>query len=683
MSTLQTLRTAYSDVARIDYFTISAEDMAKLQVLAQQVDSNGLSLDDARVALVNMVLGTTSVANLTYAFFTGATPSAGGLNYLISPTGGNASNLNSAYYSAFNVENRYINFAINLGKFGEGSAAFNAGYGSLDLSAATAKAYTEIFGFPPDIGKVDAILNAQVPNGVGGSFTRAEYFAARSGDGAGGIGTKAAMVGYLLAEAAKAHVGVYGLSHDAFMADLADDGAAAFNVRLTETYGPMPSFVTGATITVSSSDNVSGASTTPGLRSTDVNDFVSGANGGSSQSIATGAGNDAITFTGAFGGYIDAGDDYDTISIGVLQSSLVIPGGTPNGAVFAGAGNDMITINRVIDGAMIDGGAGEDTAIISINSNTYTQTKIVNVEHLIFKDAQVLVGGVDIGGYTGLRDVTTRSNSILTLTNVKSGVGLEMEGLTSGGLNVTYQAGVTSAEVRLDNVSSTASSPTSLQVSGAGTLVLNVLTDSALSNVSSTGPIWIRGGGHLTAAFDTVNLNASASGGVEISHIGPSTAGATTVVVLSALGDIVVADARGQSLSTYTLGAGADTFALYQNDPANIQFSNLSMSGGVVATYATITDFTKGQDVVNLGTRFTDVHTVSAGSANTLEQALANVSAQVAANGTVVFQYGGDTYIYHQDALAGVNTGDGLLKLAGATNLTVGVFGGGANILFG
>ena len=39
------------------------------------------------------------------------------------------------------------------------------------------------------------------------------------------------------------------------------------------------------------------------------------------------------------------------------------------------------------------------------------------------------------------------------------------------------------------------------------------------------------------------------------------------------------------------------------------------------------------------------------------------------ANGTGVFEYNGDTYIYHQDATVGVNTGDGLIKLTGVVGL--------------
>ncbi len=140
------------------------------------------------------------------------------------PTGPNANNLNSAYYQSFNLENRYINFAVNLGKVGEGKAAFAARYEGLSLFDATREAYATIFGGTPTDAKVHALIDSRV-----------DYFASYGGDGAGGIGTKAAMVGWLLAEAAKADVGQYARANDGFLTDLAD--GATFAVDLVGVYG--------------------------------------------------------------------------------------------------------------------------------------------------------------------------------------------------------------------------------------------------------------------------------------------------------------------------------------------------------------------------------------------------------------------------------------------------------------
>ena len=158
---------------------------------------------------------------MSYQFFTGSTPSLAGLDYLISPSGGNASNLNSSYYSQFSTTNRFINFASNLGKLGAGAAAFQAIYGSLSLADATSKAYAAIFGETPTADKVSHLLNDLVPNGVGGNYARDNYFALYGGDGLNGLGTKAAMVGWLIAQSDSQHVGTLETANAAYLSDLA------------------------------------------------------------------------------------------------------------------------------------------------------------------------------------------------------------------------------------------------------------------------------------------------------------------------------------------------------------------------------------------------------------------------------------------------------------------------------
>ena len=165
---------------------------------------------------------TTSVATLAYEFFTGKIPGQAGVDYLVSPTGPNANNLNSAYYQSFNLENRYINFAVNLGKVGEGKDAFLAKYGSLTVVEATREAYKTIFGAAPTDAKIHAMIDSRV-----------DYFATYGGDGQNGIGTKAAMVGWLLAEAQKADLGVMVKSNDAWLTDLAD-GSAPFAIDILD-----------------------------------------------------------------------------------------------------------------------------------------------------------------------------------------------------------------------------------------------------------------------------------------------------------------------------------------------------------------------------------------------------------------------------------------------------------------
>ncbi|WP_369058354.1 hypothetical protein ABOZ73_11850 [Caulobacter sp. 73W] len=190
--------------------------------LSAKVSAGTLTQAQAIAQIVKAADQTTSVATLSYLFFTGKIPGSAGVDYLVSPTGPNPNNLNSAYFQSFNLENRYINFAVNLGRDGEGKAAFLTEFGGLSLFDATKKAYAKIFGGTPADSKVTTLLS-------GG---RDAYFASYGGDGVNGQGTKAAMVGWLLAEAEKGDLGVMARSNAAWLTDLAD-GSAPYAIDIT------------------------------------------------------------------------------------------------------------------------------------------------------------------------------------------------------------------------------------------------------------------------------------------------------------------------------------------------------------------------------------------------------------------------------------------------------------------
>jgi hypothetical protein len=185
-----------------------------------------MKLIDANVQM------TTSVAVTAYQFFTGKIPSLAGLDFLVNPTV-NTNSLNSPYYTAFNAENRYINFAANLGLNGEGAAKFAADYGPLSVNEAIRKAYIEIVGSANDSGI--AAIQASTP-----------YFAQVASERIGGnldLATKAAAIGYILNEVVKADAGVYGRALENFYLDLSD-GTAQTGVSLVGIYSA-GSFVDG------------------------------------------------------------------------------------------------------------------------------------------------------------------------------------------------------------------------------------------------------------------------------------------------------------------------------------------------------------------------------------------------------------------------------------------------------
>ncbi|MDG2523416.1 hypothetical protein P7B02_17955 [Caulobacter segnis] len=215
-----TVQRAFDNILRADSWTDGSAALTFARDMSGKL-AGGLSTDAAIAELVAKARETTSVASMSYQFFTGKVPGADGLDYLVASDGPNPNNLNSAYFQNFGLENRYINFAVNLGRDGEGKAAFQTTYGALSLFDATREAYRTIFGAAPKDEKIHALID-----------TRVDYFKAYGGSkDADAIGTKAAMVGWLLAEAVKADIGVMAKSNAAWLTDLAD-GSASYGVNL-------------------------------------------------------------------------------------------------------------------------------------------------------------------------------------------------------------------------------------------------------------------------------------------------------------------------------------------------------------------------------------------------------------------------------------------------------------------
>lgn len=218
---LSDLVQAYQNIMRTAPTAAAAQ---ALQGWADKIAEGRATKAQALDALIDMADASTSVATLTYQFFTGGTPRLEGLDYLLGHAGGNANSLDSAYYRSFNVENRYINFSINLA-LGEGKADFVAAYGGLSMRSATSKAYAEIFGATPSADKLDNLL-ADLVSPFGASMSREAYFHT-FGDS---LAAKAAMIGWLLAEAAVKDEGPLALANESYLADLASGQVSEVNL---------------------------------------------------------------------------------------------------------------------------------------------------------------------------------------------------------------------------------------------------------------------------------------------------------------------------------------------------------------------------------------------------------------------------------------------------------------------
>ncbi len=227
--------TAFIDIFRLGGAAdISAADSARLATLDYQISTGAITQTQAVLQIVDWAAGTTAVAVTSYQFFTGLTPNADGLSYLVhSPD--NPADLSDAYYAPFNLENRYINFASNLGLHSDAAPGFAKDFGSLSFSDAVATAYDRIIG---DANAEAAGIDHQAA--IADIVSRQPYFQAvaheRFGTDNQDLSAKLAAVAYIIEESVRADVGRYGQADQNFLFDLAD-GKAQFHVDLVGVYG--------------------------------------------------------------------------------------------------------------------------------------------------------------------------------------------------------------------------------------------------------------------------------------------------------------------------------------------------------------------------------------------------------------------------------------------------------------
>jgi hypothetical protein len=218
-------------------FNVIAASNAAGALADQQALAAALQTPQARA--------TTDIAEAVYQFFTGATPSQTGMNYLLNTAGSglNTSSNNGAGATAsaavpgpggFNLENRYYNLAISQALGGPQAAAFASTYGGLSLQQTVAKAYEQIVGSAV-VGTAQA--NAAIA-AIQGSIPYFQQVAAQRAVGLNqDISTKAIIVGYVLEEAIKADVGAYAQAIDQLNAAVAN-GTAVYNTNILTTYAP-------------------------------------------------------------------------------------------------------------------------------------------------------------------------------------------------------------------------------------------------------------------------------------------------------------------------------------------------------------------------------------------------------------------------------------------------------------
>lgn len=369
----------------------------------------------------------------------------------------------------------------------------------------------------------------------------------------------------------------------------------------------------------------------------------------------------------------------------------------------------------------IDGGAGTDTLNIysTTGANEVQEGTVRNVEIInIFNQTAGAefgnaAGTVDASRFQGAQQIWQIGNAI-DVSNIAAATTIGLRNIASTTVDLEFDSA--SANVVLENVADGTAvrffgeTLTTATVSGsiaqdavasvvevlelhdhtenaAGTsdqlittlnLSLTTRTEVDLSNefdslvtfnaVGSTAGLVVEFDGSQTAL-----QAASFGGGVDNVTIADlSTFDSETLAVnLGAGNDIITITTTLQggdevtSLSM-TLGAGRDQVTFTDLINLDVDATEETVNGII-----SITDFNGAQDSLNAGTTgtaytITNADLIELESAGSLYEFLDYLAGNVA-GGYAVFQYEGSTYVFNDDATAGLNSGDGLVQLVGFT----------------
>ncbi len=263
--------------------------------------------------------------------------------------------------------------------------------------------------------------------------------------------------------------------------------------------------------------------------------------------------------------------------------------------------------------------------------------------------SKVVLDGV-LGGSTLAFGATTGAIATITVTGstVAATAAANTLGITDDTVTTTLNLGLTSGTTV--NITDANNSITKVDLSAStGNVTVGTNLGGGITGVKTV----VGGSGNDTFTVDM---------GTTVTGFSVKTGAGNDTVNLQVTGT------AGDALGTVELGAGKDTLA------TTAQITNIIAAGAsatadeLVANLVTVTDFKTSEDVLDLatGTALTAAElTTINGSASLLAatQAAAAVSNGVA--GQVVFSYGGDAYVFNEVGVAGVNNGDGLIKLVG------------------
>ncbi|MDO1582510.1 beta strand repeat-containing protein [Rhizobium oryzicola] len=353
--------------------------------------------------------------------------------------------------------------------------------------------------------------------------------------------------------------------------------------------------------------------------------------------------------------------------------SVALTTGTDDNIVVGTGANDATSKNDIITGTWestdkVNGGFGVDTFNATLTGNlTAAAGNIQNVE--IFNLKATAASVVDVANITGATQIWNASSTAdLTVSNIALGTTVGITGTEASATTFNFANATGSNDSATLAVNAAANTGTvtigaieNLTINNTGTSNAGVVAAADAKTVAVTGS------GDLTAT-----ISVAANGSIDASsHTGKLifTSGATVdglKVVAGASNDTINITAGAHGV-TVTGGAGSDAF----NFGALTGVTDVTKIDTQVNT---ITDFSTTADKLTVGLTGTKavLDNIALGNINgatTLQGAVAAAAAATAASGYAVFTWHGDTYLFQNDATAGFNSGDGLLKVVGVSDV--------------
>lgn len=282
------------------------------------------------------------------------------------------------------------------------------------------------------------------------------------------------------------------------------------------------------------------------------------------------------------------------------------------------------------------------TAAGTTDANKVFTLGVSDLAALTSIDASASTAGLSVG-------TSAAPLELAALSKITTGTGADTLYVNTAANTDTVTAAALTIETGAgkDSITSIVKSGALTINSGAGDDAVNVTTGSAALTVNAG------------AGNDTVTLQGAAAAA-------NTTAAHTASITLGEGSDTLVVASLANLDGKFTYAAGNAT---------EISAANAAINADLIK----VTDFSASQDVLNINALTgyqalsgTNVELNAITNAGSLAEALTLVAGNIGASSSTTFQFGGNTYVYANDATATVGSGDGLVELTGFTGTLAG-----------